>query len=127
MNGWRNYPFTRVPGDLEVDLPDGTGDGRYLDELGRALPQALRRSRPGSVSCSPGPTRTWTTASGGCPSPSVGSSSATSSSATRSPRRASACVTLAGGYAEDIRDTVEINVNTLRVFTRFPGMPPPPP
>ncbi len=27
-----------------------------------------------------------------------------------------ACVTLAGGYAEDIRDTVEINVNTLRVF-----------
>jgi hypothetical protein len=26
------------------------------------------------------------------------------------------CVTLAGGYAEDIRDTVEINVNTLRVF-----------
>lgn len=27
------------------------------------------------------------------------------------------CVTLAGGYAEDIRDTVDINVNTLRVFT----------
>jgi acetoin utilization deacetylase AcuC-like enzyme len=29
------------------------------------------------------------------------------------------CVTLAGGYAEDVRDTVEINVNTLRVFTRL--------
>jgi acetoin utilization deacetylase AcuC-like enzyme len=28
------------------------------------------------------------------------------------------CLTLAGGYAEDIRDTVDINVNTLRVFTR---------
>ena len=28
------------------------------------------------------------------------------------------CVTLAGGYAEDIRDTVEINLNTLGVFTR---------
>ena len=26
------------------------------------------------------------------------------------------CLTLAGGYAADIRDTVEINVNTLRVF-----------
>jgi acetoin utilization deacetylase AcuC-like enzyme len=26
------------------------------------------------------------------------------------------CLTLAGGYAEDIRDTVEFNVNTLRVF-----------
>ena len=28
------------------------------------------------------------------------------------------CVTLAGGYAEDIRDTVEINLNTLGVFTK---------
>ena len=28
------------------------------------------------------------------------------------------CLTLAGGYAENIRDTVDINVNTLRVFTR---------
>jgi hypothetical protein len=28
------------------------------------------------------------------------------------------CLTLAGGYAEDIRDTVDINVNTLRVFTK---------
>jgi acetoin utilization deacetylase AcuC-like enzyme len=27
------------------------------------------------------------------------------------------CLTLAGGYAEDIRDTVDINVSTLRVFT----------
>ncbi len=27
------------------------------------------------------------------------------------------CVTLAGGTAEDIRDTVEIDVGTLRVFT----------
>jgi acetoin utilization deacetylase AcuC-like enzyme len=26
------------------------------------------------------------------------------------------CLTLAGGYARDVRDTVEINVNTLRVF-----------
>jgi hypothetical protein len=27
------------------------------------------------------------------------------------------CVTLAGGYAEDVRDTVDINVSTVRVFT----------
>ena len=26
------------------------------------------------------------------------------------------CVTLAGGYAEPIEDTVEINLNTLRLF-----------
>jgi acetoin utilization deacetylase AcuC-like enzyme len=28
-----------------------------------------------------------------------------------------ACVTLAGGYAEDIRDTVEINLGTVRTFS----------
>ena len=33
INGLRNYPFRRVPGDLELDLPDGTGYGRYLDGL----------------------------------------------------------------------------------------------
>ena len=27
------------------------------------------------------------------------------------------CVTLAGGYAEDIRDTVEINLGTVRTFS----------
>jgi hypothetical protein len=27
------------------------------------------------------------------------------------------CVTLAGGYAEDIRDTVEINLGTVKAFS----------
>ena len=30
---------------------------------------------------------------------------------------APACVTLAGGYAEDIRDTVEINLGTVATFS----------
>ena len=42
----RNYPFRRVPGDLELDLPDGTGDERYLEGVVRLLPQALARARP---------------------------------------------------------------------------------
>jgi acetoin utilization deacetylase AcuC-like enzyme len=46
VNGFRNYPFRRVPGDLELDLPDGTRDDRYLDGLARLLPQAVARSRP---------------------------------------------------------------------------------
>ena len=45
VNGFRNYPFRRVPGDLELDLPDGTGDEAYLDGLGRLLPQAVARAR----------------------------------------------------------------------------------
>ncbi|TAL22341.1 MAG: histone deacetylase [Aquabacterium sp.] len=39
MHGERNFPFTKIRGDLDVDLPDGCGDPRYLDELDIALAQ----------------------------------------------------------------------------------------
>ena len=117
VNGWRNYPFRRVPGDLDVDLPDGTGDERYLDELGAALPQALRRARP----------ELCFVLAGADPyeGDRLGRLALTKHGLRERDvlvRDALAqagvpiCLTLAGGYAEDIRDTVEINVNTLRVF-----------
>jgi acetoin utilization deacetylase AcuC-like enzyme len=46
VNGFRNYPFQRVPGDLEVDLPDGTADDAYLDAVEHLLAVALPRARP---------------------------------------------------------------------------------
>ncbi len=39
----RNYPFTRVPSDLDVELPARTGDAEYLTRLERALHEADRR------------------------------------------------------------------------------------
>jgi acetoin utilization deacetylase AcuC-like enzyme len=118
VNGFRNYPFKRVPGDLELDLPDGTEDERYLDGVARLLPQAIARSRPelcfylagadpyagdrlGRLSLSRDGLAARdrlvrdTLAAAGIP----------------------VCVTLAGGYAEPISDTVAINVETIRVFS----------
>ena len=48
LHGARNYPFERVPSDLDVDLPDGTGDDAYLEALDGALAWALdgRALRP---------------------------------------------------------------------------------
>ena len=41
LHGARNYPFTRIPSDLDVDLPSGTGDAAYLRALEEALDTAL--------------------------------------------------------------------------------------
>jgi acetoin utilization deacetylase AcuC-like enzyme len=35
----RNYPFRKVPSDLDIGLPDGTGDDEYLAALQASLIQ----------------------------------------------------------------------------------------
>lgn len=39
MHGAKNFPFRKVPGDLDVDLPDGCTDAPYLEALEAALTQ----------------------------------------------------------------------------------------
>jgi acetoin utilization deacetylase AcuC-like enzyme len=41
MHQEANYPFVKPPGDLDVPLPDGMGDERYLALLEEHLPTAL--------------------------------------------------------------------------------------
>jgi acetoin utilization deacetylase AcuC-like enzyme len=43
MHGERNFPFRKVAGDLDVELPDGCGDEPYLAALGTALDEIWRR------------------------------------------------------------------------------------
>src|SRR5262249_2614366 len=45
LHGARNYPFQRIPSDLDVDLPSGTGDEAYLQALDDALDAAIPQSR----------------------------------------------------------------------------------
>lgn len=118
VNGFRNYPFRRVPGDLELDLPDGTGDDAYLDGLRPLLPEALSRSQAELAFYLAGA------------DPYVGDRLGRLSltkdglrerdATVRDTLRAAGvpvCVTLAGGYAEDLRDTVEINLGTVDTFS----------
>src|SRR3954454_13666879 len=46
LHGARNYPFERVPSDLDVDIASGTGDARYMQALTEALDFALERAAP---------------------------------------------------------------------------------
>lgn len=46
IHGEKNFPYQKVPSDLDVGLPDGTGDEAYLGVLEEALDSALAQSRP---------------------------------------------------------------------------------
>lgn len=41
MHGEHNFPFRKARSSRDVALPDGTGDGPYLDALARHLPEVL--------------------------------------------------------------------------------------
>jgi acetoin utilization deacetylase AcuC-like enzyme len=41
IHGEKNFPFRKTPGDLDIALPDATGDHAYLDALGGGLGLAL--------------------------------------------------------------------------------------
>ncbi len=49
MHGGRNYPFRKVPGCLDIELADRTGDDDYLNILVDTLPGVLAAARPDLV------------------------------------------------------------------------------
>ena len=49
MHGGKNYPFHKVAGTLDIELPDGMGDEPYLAELHAALPRVLASAAPDLV------------------------------------------------------------------------------
>ena len=49
MHGAENYPFVKEQSDLDIELPDGTGDAIYLESLRAALIQIRKQFTPGLV------------------------------------------------------------------------------
>ena len=46
MHGRNNYPFKKEESDLDIELPNGTGDEEYLQILGATLPDLIARQQP---------------------------------------------------------------------------------
>ena len=113
LHGARNYPFQRIPSDLDVDLPTGTGDADYLEALDHALDEALYR-RPPEIAFYLAGADPWEGDRLGRLSLTKAGLRARDALVLDRLRAigADVCVVLAGGYAEDVRDTVEINAGT---------------
>lgn len=49
IHGARNFPFAKEQSDLDIELPDGCSDDAYLLQLGHGLDTAFDLARPGLV------------------------------------------------------------------------------
>ncbi|MFP4323690.1 MAG: histone deacetylase [Anaerolineales bacterium] len=49
IHGAKNYPFHKPPSDLDIGLPDGAGDAVYLDALQTGVSQAFAAITPDIV------------------------------------------------------------------------------
>jgi acetoin utilization deacetylase AcuC-like enzyme len=126
LHGGANYPFHRATSDLDVDLRTGTGDDEYLEALEDALATAVPTAHPDLVFFLAG-ADPWAGDRLGRLALTKAGLRARDALVLDTAERAGApvCVVLAGGYAPDVADTVEINLATARaVARRSAGMTP---
>ena len=122
MHGGRNYPFRKVAGRLDVELPDRTGDDDYLTALGDALPRVLADARADLV--------VYLAGADPHEHDRLGRLALTFDGlARRDSFVLELCrevglpvvVTIAGGYGTRIEETVDIHVATARIASRYAG------
>ncbi len=125
LHGARNYPFQRIPSDLDVDLASGTGDERYLEALAEALDFALPRAAADLAFYLAGADPWEHDRLGRLALTKAGLRARDELVLDRLlGTGARVCVVLAGGYADDVRDTVDINAATAAAVARrlpYPG------
>ena len=120
MHGSRNYPFHKVPGTLDIELPDGTDDADYLARLEDALPNVLDSGTPDLV--------IYLAGADPHERDRLGRLKLTFDGLERRDAMVletcrevgiPVAITIAGGYGSDIRETVAIHLSTARVASSF--------
>jgi acetoin utilization deacetylase AcuC-like enzyme len=108
-----NYPFFKPRSDLDVGLEDEAGDERYLDALAGALPRVME-SRPEIVIYLAGADPFEADRLGGLKVTKAGLA-ARDRLVLDAARAAGVPIAtvLAGGYAADVTDTVDIHTATI--------------
>lgn len=120
IHGANNFPYHKEKSDLDIELPDGTGDDLYLDMLEEGVQRALALAnadlaiylagadpfegdRLGRLKISKdGLAKRDALVLGSCHE-----------------RRIPIAVTMAGGYARNIEDIVDIHLQTVRTANQI--------
>jgi acetoin utilization deacetylase AcuC-like enzyme len=110
-----NYPFTRARSRLDIDLPDGAGDAEYLRALDAGLTRAVEESRA-EVAIYLAGADPWRDDRLGRLKLSKQGLAERDEIVFDHLEAAAVpvAVVMAGGYGRDIRDTVEIHLQTVR-------------
>jgi len=109
-----NYPLWKPPSSIDVDLPDGTGDDDYLAWLDNALSSGLRQFEPDLLCYIAGADPFREDQLGGLDLTIEGLKKRDQLvfQVARA-RNIPVMVTYAGGYAQNVEDTVTIHANTV--------------
>jgi len=120
IHGANNYPPTKTPGDLDVEMPDGADDAVYLAALESGLRTALDRAGAEIAIYLAGADPFFHDRLGRLNLTKAGLSSRDRLvfDICRS-RGLPVAVTMAGGYAEEVEDTVAIHFETVRLAAEF--------
>jgi acetoin utilization deacetylase AcuC-like enzyme len=109
-----NYPLSKPPSSIDVNLPDGCGDAEYLAWLDNALSSGLRQFEPEMICYVAGADPYREDQLGGL-NLSIEGLKQRDELVFRAARARGipVMVTLAGGYAIRVEDTVTIHTNTI--------------
>ena len=121
MHQQHNYPFFKPRGDLDIGLEDGAGDARYLSLLADALPRVMAHA-PEIVFYLAGADPFEKDRLGGLKLTKEGLLERDHLVIAAARGAGVPLVTvLAGGYAADVQDTVDIHCNTIEAMIKACG------
>lgn len=124
LHGAKNFPFRKLPSDLDVELPDATGDEAYLTALDAALEKAVDAFRPELVIYLAGADPFAGDRLGRLALSFEGLAARDAMVFERCGNmRIPVAIAMAGGYAHDIDDTVRIHASTVTAAARLLARP----
>ncbi len=120
IHGEKNFPYHKEPSDMDIGLPDGSADEVYLEVLQRALPQVLSLAKADLA--------IYLAGADPFAGDRLGRLALTKGGLAERDRlvietclRAGLplAITLAGGYARQLEDTVEIHLQTVSLAKSY--------